>query len=33
LEITVAAITLEITLFEGIFMPSLASSDINVHTL
>jgi hypothetical protein len=33
LEMTVTAITLEPTLFKGIFMLSLASSDINVHTL
>jgi hypothetical protein len=31
LEMTVAAITLEPTLFEGICMLSFASSDINVH--
>jgi hypothetical protein len=32
-EMTVAAITLEPTLFKGMFMLSLASSDINVHAL
>jgi hypothetical protein len=33
LEIPVAAITLEPTLFKEIFMLSLASSDTNIHTL
>jgi hypothetical protein len=33
LEMTVTAITLEPTLFKGIFMLFLSSSDINVHTL
>jgi hypothetical protein len=33
LEITVTDITLEPTLFKGIFMLFLASSDINVHIL
>jgi hypothetical protein len=33
LKMTVTAITFEPTLFQGIFMLSLASSDINVHSV
>jgi hypothetical protein len=33
LEMTVTAITLKPILLKGIFMLSLASSDINIHTL